>query len=56
MRNLRTFMKNEDGMGTVEVILIIVVLIGLVTTFKEQIDDVVDDIMKRINTKANAIN
>ncbi len=24
MRNLRTFMKEEDGMGTVEVILIIV--------------------------------
>lgn len=26
MRNLRTFMKEEDGMGTVEVILIIVVI------------------------------
>lgn len=24
MRNLRTFMKEEDGMGTVEIILIIV--------------------------------
>lgn len=24
MRNIRTFMKEEDGMGTVEVILIIV--------------------------------
>lgn len=30
MRNLRTFMKEEDGMGTVEVILIIV---GILTTY-----------------------
>lgn len=55
MRNLKTFMKNEDGMGTVEVILIIVVLIGLVSTFKDEIEKVVNSIMKKINTKANAI-
>lgn len=30
MRNLRTFMKEEDGMGTVEVILIIV---GILTPY-----------------------
>lgn len=29
MRNLRTFMKEEDGMGTVEVILIIVEIFTL---------------------------
>ena len=28
-RTLRSFLKEEDGMGTVEIILIIVVLIGL---------------------------
>lgn len=26
MRNIKTFMKEDDGMGTVEVILIIVVI------------------------------
>lgn len=26
MRNLRSFMKEEDGMGTVEIVLIIVVI------------------------------
>lgn len=33
-RNPRDFFAEEDGMGTVEVILIIVVLIGLVIIFK----------------------
>ena len=35
MRNLRTFIKEEDGMGTVEIVLIIVVLISLVAVFKD---------------------
>ena len=37
LRKFRSFLKEEDGMGTVEIILIIVVLIGLVIIFKEQI-------------------
>lgn len=55
MRNLRTFLKEEDGMGTVEVILIIVVLISLVALFKDQITGVVTDIMKKVKTNANSI-
>ena len=55
MRNLRTFMKEEDGMGTVEVILIIVVLISLVALFKKDITSIVTDIMKKIKYNANSI-
>ena len=55
MRNLRTFVKEEDGMGTVEVILIIVVLISLVSIFKGSITSIVDDIMKKVKTGANSI-
>ena len=55
MRNLRTFMKEEDGMGTVEIILIIVVLISLVALFKKDITSIVTDIMKKIKTNANSI-
>ena len=36
MKNFKQFLKEEDGMGTVEIILIIVVLIGLVVIFKKQ--------------------
>lgn len=46
--------KNE-GMGTVEIILIIVVLIGLVIIFKEQITDLVNDIFKKITKQTNKI-
>ena len=39
----RDFIKDEAGMGTVEIILIIVVLIGLVIIFKKQLNDLVMD-------------
>ncbi len=55
MRNLRSFLKEEDGMGTVEVVLIIVVLIALVALFKDVIKSVVDTILKKIKTNANKI-
>ena len=46
--------KNE-GMGTVELILIIVVLIGLVIIFKSQITDLVNDIFSKIVKQSNKI-
>ena len=39
----RDFMRDEAGMGTVEIILIIVVLIGLVIIFKKQLNDIVKE-------------
>ena len=42
-------------MGTVEIILIIVVLIGLVIVFKKQINDLVTKIFKKITTDSNQI-
>ena len=55
MRNLRSFLKEEDGMGTVEVVLIIVVLIALVALFMDAIKSVVNTILKKIKTNANKI-
>ena len=48
-------MTEEDGMGTVEIILIIVVLVGLVILFKGQITKVVEDIFKKITTQTNKV-
>lgn len=53
--NFRKFLKEEDGMGVVEVILIIVVLIGLVIIFKDQITTVVNNIFDAITTKTNTV-
>lgn len=55
MKNFKQFITEEDGMGTVEVILIIVVLIGLVVIFKKQITTVLNTIMRKISTSANSI-
>ena len=41
---LRNIFKDKKGMGTVEVILIIVVLVGLVIIFKGKITGVMNDI------------
>ncbi len=49
------FMRDEEGLGTVEIVLIIVVLIGLVALFKTQITEVVNDILKSIKTSSDAI-
>lgn len=55
MKTLKDFWIEEDGMGTVEVILIIVVLIGLVIIFKTQLTSLVNTIFEKINSQANSI-
>lgn len=55
MRNLRSFMREEDGKGTVEVVLIIVVLVALVAIFKESIKSLVEKILKKVTDNANKI-
>lgn len=49
------FLKDESGMGVVEIILIIVVLIGLVILFKNQIETLANNIWKSINQSAKKI-
>ena len=55
LKNWKDFLKEEDGMGTVEIILIIVVLIGLVILFKNQITKLVESIFSKITTNANKV-
>lgn len=53
LKNVRQFLTEEDGMGTVEIILIIVVLVGLVLIFKEQITNIVNSIFSKITNQTN---
>lgn len=55
LKTVRQFLTEEDGMGTVEVILIIVVLIGLVVIFKEKITDIVNSIFTKITNQTKKI-
>lgn len=49
------FVEEESGMGVVEVILIMVVLIAMCVVFKTQITTLVNNIWKSINTSAKKI-
>ena len=55
LKTVRQFLTEEDGMGTVEVILIIVVLVGLVVIFKEKITDIVNSIFTKITNQTKKI-
>ena len=55
MNKLRNFIKEEDGMGVVEVVLIIVVLVGLVLIFKNQITSIVKDVFETISSNVSKI-
>lgn len=52
---LKRFFSDEQGMGVVEVILIMVVLIAMVAIFREQISNLVESIWKSINKGAKGI-
>ena len=55
MRGLREFLVEEDGIGVVEMILILVVLIGLVLLFKKQLTSLVNDIFDTISKEAGRV-
>ena len=52
---LKRFFIEEDAIGTVEMILILVVLIGLVIIFKNQLTTLVNNIFKTITERSNSI-
>lgn len=55
MKELKRFFQEEDGVGVVEVILILVVLIGLVLIFKKEITLLVNTIFTTISNKAGTV-
>ena len=55
VRVAKEFAKDESGVGVVEMILILVVLIGLVIIFKKQLTNLVNSIFETINSKAGSI-
>lgn len=49
------FAAEEGAVGVVEIILILVVLIGLVIIFKEQLTSLVKNILSKITKQSNSI-
>ena len=55
MTLLKRFLKEEDALATVEIILIITVLIGLVIIFKKQLVNLVNSLLSAITSKSKSI-
>lgn len=51
----RAFWADEDGVGVIEVVLILVVLIGLVIIFKTQIRKLLETIFKQIEAQSKEV-
>ena len=54
-KELAAFLKEEDGVGVIEIVLILVVLIGLVIIFKKQITTLLNNVFKEINSQSKEV-
>lgn len=55
LKGFQRFLREEEGMGTVEIILILVVLIGLVIIFKTQMRSLVEAIFEKITKDSKTV-
>lgn len=51
----KDFIMEEDGIGVIEVVLILVVLVGLVIIFKKQITTLLQNIFKEIEKQSKEV-
>ncbi len=49
------FVEEEDGLGVVELVLIIVILIGLVILFKGEVEKFIQGLFKKATGKTDAL-
>ena len=54
-REGKRFLYEESGIGVVEIILILVVLVGLILIFKKQLTSLVNKTFTNINNKAGTL-
>lgn len=55
MEHVTAFLNEEDGVGVVEIILILVVLISLVLIFKKQLTSLVKSILSKAVSQSNNV-
>lgn len=55
INTIKRFWKDESGVGVVEVVLILVVLIGLVIIFKNQLTKIMTNIFEKIESKTSGL-
>ena len=55
MLGFKNFLLDEDGVGVVEMVLIVVVLIALVLIFKNRLTSTVNDIFDKIKSESRKV-
>ena len=55
LKDIRAFAADESGVGVIELVLILVVIIGLVIIFKWQINTLLENIFKQISSKSKEV-
>ena len=55
LKDIRAFAADESGVGVIELVLVLVVLIGLVIIFKKQITTLLQNIFKEINSQSKEV-
>ena len=51
----KRFLEEESGVGVVEIILVLVVIVGLILILKKQLTSLVNSIFKTITTEAGKV-
>ena len=54
-KDIIAFWNDEEGVTVIEIVLILVVVIGLVLIFKSQINTLLNNIFKQINSKSKEV-
>lgn len=56
MKLLKELWKEEDGIGIVEIVLILVILVALIVIFRDQISNIISNAFSEINAGADTVN
>ena len=52
-KHLKSFKEDNTGIGSIEMVLILLVLVGLIVVFRENIMDIIDTIFDNITNQIN---
>lgn len=50
MNELKNFFEDESGIGVVEIVLILIVLVALVVLFKGQVSNIMGEVFDKVST------
>ncbi len=53
--DFKQFIYEDDGVGTVEVVLILVVIVALVVIFRKEIKGIVEKALKKVQSDSDSV-